>query len=380
VKITDLGVARDLDESESRVTQAGHTVGTVDYMAPEQARDSGQADIRSDVYSLGCTFYHMLTGRPPFPEGSIPEKLFKHHEADPPDVRRVNPDVTLPVVYVLKRMVAKKPANRYQTPAELLEDVAALVAGDTPAALQSSQRTLTGESLPFPEDSTAALDSTNDSVSDPTVEQPVSRLPALTPEQRNAAMGQFERATEAIASRQPDYARHLLLSCCKLDPGNLVFRQALRRLLQVEEARRSRRGPVFWLSTLLLKGKLKAATRTRDYVKVLEYGERLLARQPADSRAALDMAGAAEALGLNALGVWLLEQAWRRDASPAPLSRALARLHEKQGNYGRAGQLWKSLLQADPSDAEAHQKVQHLAAKETIARGGYEAAIREMGA
>jgi serine/threonine protein kinase len=378
VKLTDLGVARDLDENESRMTQAGHTVGTVDYMAPEQARDSGHADIRSDIYSLGCTFYHMLTGRPPFPDGTIPEKLFKHHEAEPADVRRVNPDVTLPVVYILRRMLAKKPANRYQTPAELLDDLTAAASGEMPAALRSSHQTVVGENLSFgTEEITSAEEAGQSSSSDSTVEQRVTRLSPLTPEQRNAAMGQFERATEAIASRQRDYARHLLFSCCKLDPGNLVFRQALRRFLQAEEMLRRRRGPLSWLATWVLRAKLKTAKQTREYLKVLEYGERLLARQQGDAGASVDMAEAAEALGLLPLAVWLLEQAWKRDRSPPLLSRALAQLHERQGNYGRAGLLWKSLAEANPADVEAHQKVQNLAAKETIARGRYESAARE---
>src|SRR5690606_30393858 len=79
VKLTDLGLARAVDESlESGITREGTTVGTVDYMAPEQARSSQAADIRSDIYALGCTWYHMLTGEPPFPTGSVTNKLYAH--------------------------------------------------------------------------------------------------------------------------------------------------------------------------------------------------------------------------------------------------------------------------------------------------------------
>src|SRR5262249_26689747 len=71
VKLTDMGLARTVDEDLFRVTRAGTTVGTLDYMAPEQARDSGAADIRSDLYSLGATWYHLLTGRCPFAAGGL---------------------------------------------------------------------------------------------------------------------------------------------------------------------------------------------------------------------------------------------------------------------------------------------------------------------
>ena len=91
VKMSDFGLARETTDEEARVTRDGHTVGTVDYMAPEQARDCGSADCRSDVYSLGCTVFHMLTGKAPFPEGSIPERLYKHAHDEPPDLRRPQP-------------------------------------------------------------------------------------------------------------------------------------------------------------------------------------------------------------------------------------------------------------------------------------------------
>src|SRR5438552_522826 len=124
VKLIDLGLARVVDESAFRVTRDGSTVGTIDYMSPEQARDSGSADIRSDIYSLGCTAYHMLTGHPPFPDGGLTERLYKHLAVDPPDIRRLNSRVSAELARVLLRMLAKGPADRYQTPDELLRDLA----------------------------------------------------------------------------------------------------------------------------------------------------------------------------------------------------------------------------------------------------------------
>jgi serine/threonine-protein kinase len=123
VKLTDFGLARGLDDSDFKVTRTGTTVGTVDYISPEQARSSRAADIRSDIYSLGCTLYHMLSGQPPFPEGDLTERLLKHVEAQPADVRQVNPDVPAGLVLVLSQMMAKKPEERYQTPADLIKDL-----------------------------------------------------------------------------------------------------------------------------------------------------------------------------------------------------------------------------------------------------------------
>jgi serine/threonine-protein kinase len=123
VKLTDLGLAIQPSDDEFRLTREGTTVGTVDYMAPEQARDSGSADIRSDLYSLGCTFYHLLAGTAPFAQGTMAERLLQHLQAEPPDVRNLNRDVPPGYVAILKRMLAKDPADRYQTPEELLHDL-----------------------------------------------------------------------------------------------------------------------------------------------------------------------------------------------------------------------------------------------------------------
>ena len=130
VKLTDLGLARAVDESlQSNITREGTTVGTVDYMAPEQARNSQSADIRSDIYSLGCTWYQMLTGEPPFPEGSVTNKLYSHISKARPDPRAFNQTVPDEIVAVMHKMMARKADDRYQTPAELLNDLDNLGSG-----------------------------------------------------------------------------------------------------------------------------------------------------------------------------------------------------------------------------------------------------------
>lgn len=126
IKLTDFGLAREVDADEFRVTRAGTTVGTVDYMSPEQARDSSAADIRSDLYSLGATWYHLLVGHAPFPEGGLGERLIKIMQQEPPDPREVNPKVSAETWAVLSRLLSKDPRDRHQTPDELIDDLLAL--------------------------------------------------------------------------------------------------------------------------------------------------------------------------------------------------------------------------------------------------------------
>jgi serine/threonine-protein kinase len=126
-KLVDMGLAR-FDEAEpagDELTTSGVTLGTFDYMAPEQARDARQADVRSDIYSLGCTFFFMLVGKPPFPDGSALQKLLQHQSGEPPNLAQLRPDVPESVVELLETMLAKRPEDRFQNPAELL---AALIA------------------------------------------------------------------------------------------------------------------------------------------------------------------------------------------------------------------------------------------------------------
>jgi len=124
VKLTDMGLARSIDETlDTTITRDGTTVGTVDYMAPEQASNSKAADARSDIYSLGCTWFHLLTGRPPYSEGSVTNKIAAHISSPIPDPRLIQSQIPEAVVAVIHRMLAKKKEQRYQTPAELLEDL-----------------------------------------------------------------------------------------------------------------------------------------------------------------------------------------------------------------------------------------------------------------
>jgi serine/threonine-protein kinase len=129
-KLVDLGLARkeNRDEEAADLTMAGTTLGTFDYISPEQARDPRTADIRSDIYSLGCTLYHMLTGVPPYPEGTVLQKLLQHQGDEAPDPAQKNRAVPENLSIVVRKMMAKDPRRRYQNAEQLIRDMM-LVAG-----------------------------------------------------------------------------------------------------------------------------------------------------------------------------------------------------------------------------------------------------------
>jgi tRNA A-37 threonylcarbamoyl transferase component Bud32 len=133
-KLLDLGLARGAGADITQLTQSGIFVGSVFYASPEQAMGNRRLDTRSDIYSLGATLYHMLTGRPPFDGATAVAILAKHvHETLewPADV---NPDLSEGICRILAKMMAKDPRDRYQKPNELLVDLDLLVEGGPVAA------------------------------------------------------------------------------------------------------------------------------------------------------------------------------------------------------------------------------------------------------
>lgn len=127
IKVLDFGLARcgrETEKAKTQLTQQGVLMGTADYMAPEQASDSRVADRRADVYSLGCTLYHLLTGRVPFPEGGTVEKIIKHAVEAPTPVGALRHDLPLGVVRAVEKMMAKPVDQRFQSPGEVAEALA----------------------------------------------------------------------------------------------------------------------------------------------------------------------------------------------------------------------------------------------------------------
>lgn len=123
-KLVDMGLARlhQVGAAED-ITATGQTLGTFDYISPEQARDPRDTDVRSDLYSLGCTLYYMLTGMPPFPEGTAMQKLISHSADAPPDPRDMRADVPEEVANICLKLMAKQPSQRYQQPSDLIDSL-----------------------------------------------------------------------------------------------------------------------------------------------------------------------------------------------------------------------------------------------------------------
>ncbi len=138
VKISDFGLAKLIDQSGDSpagtiLTKPNTVMGTPDYLSPEQARCMHSLDIRSDLYSLGCTFYYLLTGQVPFPGGTSMQKLIRHSSDQPMPVEALRPEVPDAVREIIRKLLNKRPEDRYQTPAEVVQALEPFsVSGPTP--------------------------------------------------------------------------------------------------------------------------------------------------------------------------------------------------------------------------------------------------------
>ena len=132
-KLGDFGLARSASEFTTRITRTGLYVGSAHYSSPEQARGVRDLDITSDIYSLGATFYHMVTGAPPFDGSNGPAVLVKHISEEIPYPTDVNPNVSERISEIIARMMAKSPSERYQSPSEILADLQRALRGSSPS-------------------------------------------------------------------------------------------------------------------------------------------------------------------------------------------------------------------------------------------------------
>ena len=135
VKILDFGLAKIASEQRaiSGLTRDNVMMGTPHYLAPEQALDAAKADIRADIYSLGCTLYYLLAGRPPFDGDTEVQVLLAHQNETPRPLSEICPDVPRALSVLVDRMLAKDPAARPQTPKEVAQELLPFAKGDTPA-------------------------------------------------------------------------------------------------------------------------------------------------------------------------------------------------------------------------------------------------------
>ena len=144
LKILDMGLARshDIADKLTEILDKGAVVGTADYISPEQAMNSPDLDIRADIYSLGATFYTVVAGRPPF-EGNTTQKLVQHQMKDPPPLTTIDKTFPPGLSAVVAKMLKKKPSDRYQTPADLINALSPWLP-NTPRVVATLSRTNLG--------------------------------------------------------------------------------------------------------------------------------------------------------------------------------------------------------------------------------------------
>ncbi len=153
VKVMDLGLVRetyqDGPNAGTDLTNTGAVMGTPAFLSPEQALDAKRVDIRSDIYSLGCTFHYLLTARPPFVGESMTEILLKHHMSEPPAIESMRADMPSGLGDVLRKMLAKKADQRYATPGEAADALEPFAVFAAPTVRRPSKDTKTLRRLDF---------------------------------------------------------------------------------------------------------------------------------------------------------------------------------------------------------------------------------------
>ena len=133
VKVMDFGIARAMSDATSTMTQTAAVIGTAQYLSPEQARGE-RVDARSDIYSVGCVLFEILSGEPPFTGDSPVAVAYQHVSEEPPAPSSINPDISPELDSIVLKALSKNPANRYQNAAEMRGDLVSVLSGQRPSA------------------------------------------------------------------------------------------------------------------------------------------------------------------------------------------------------------------------------------------------------
>lgn len=163
VKILDMGLARFAHDRHDELAVRDEdqcVVGTVDYLAPEQAMSCHTADIRADIYGLGATFYYLLAGHPPFDKGSVAQKIIWHQMRQPRPIREIRPEMPEELAKVVEKMLAKEPAMRYQLPAEVADTLETWTRAPVPPPADSELRRLSPAVRPVEDRTPTAISPT----------------------------------------------------------------------------------------------------------------------------------------------------------------------------------------------------------------------------
>jgi serine/threonine protein kinase len=161
IKVLDMGLARlgNSGETSLQLTTTGQVMGTVDYMSPEQAEDTREADHRSDIYSLGCTLYRLIVGTGPFTRDTVVKTILAHRESEIPSLEPLEDPSVAQLNPIFQRMVAKKPEERYQSISELLQDLRSASGEVTFSSLGKSPSMVPPEDVTIPPQKTLLGDS-----------------------------------------------------------------------------------------------------------------------------------------------------------------------------------------------------------------------------
>jgi serine/threonine protein kinase len=215
VKILDMGLARSFEDPKHRLTEnldSGAVVGTADFIAPEQALNAPNIDIRADIYSLGATLFTLVAGKTPF-GGNTTQKLLNHQMKSAPRLDECDPTVPETLANIVAKMMAKKPADRYQTPAEVIAELAPWLGNSARVVAGLSRTKLAIGSGPYASLRELASGQSSrrlgvayypaDSVADSAEVNPLDFSSETAPETGAVASAETARSLTAPAARRP---------------------------------------------------------------------------------------------------------------------------------------------------------------------------------